>query len=150
MDDFNTHPGRPNQFGLIQGRNNKVRAGYRPLSSMSPTIVEKKGRAVMAVGAAGGPMIISSVLQILYRHLMKGMDLDSAVQAPRVHHQFLPRTLFVEKNRFSPVVLSLLGKRGHKVRLRGSIAKAYAVSQGKDGLLEGAFDARGEGSAGGL
>ncbi len=150
MDDFNTRPGTPNQFGLVQGKNNKVRIGYRPLSSMSPTVVQKNGKAVMVLGAAGGPMIISSVLQILYRHLIKGLDLDSAVQAPRIHHQFLPRTLFVEKNRFPPVVLSLLRKRGHKIQLRDSIAKAYAVSKRKDGLLEGAFDARGEGATGGL
>ena len=150
MDDFNTHPGKPNQFGLIQGRNNKVRIGRRPLSSMSPTIVNRKGKVVMAVGAAGGPMIISSVLQILHRYLINGLDLDSAVQAPRIHHQFLPRTLFVEKNRFSPIVLKLLRKRGHKVKEREAIAKAYAVSKRKDGLLEGAFDARGEGATGGF
>ncbi|MDE0519009.1 MAG: gamma-glutamyltransferase [Oligoflexia bacterium] len=150
MDDFNTYPGKPNQFGLIQGANNKVRAGFRPLSSMSPTIVEKKGKVVMALGATGGPMIISSVLQILYRYLFKGLNLDTAVQAPRIHHQFLPRVLFVEKDRFPPIVLSLLRKRGHKIKIRDSIAKAYAVSQRKDGLLEGAFDARGEGAAGGL
>lgn len=150
MDDFNTRPGKPNQFGLIQGRNNKVKTGHRPLSSMSPTIVEKNGKPVMALGAAGGPMIISSVLQTLYRHLMNGLNLDSAVQSPRIHHQFLPRVLFVEKNRFSPVVLSLLRKRGHYIKTRDSIAKVYAVSKNKDGLLEGAFDARGEGATGGL
>ena len=150
MDDFNTHPGKPNQFGLIQGRNNKVHRGRRPLSSMSPTIVEKKGKTVMVLGGAGGPMIISSVLQTMYRYLMRGMDLDSAVQSPRVHHQFLPRVLFVEKNRFPPIVVSLLRKRGHYIKTRDSIAKVYAVSKGKEGLLEGAFDARGEGSAGGL
>jgi len=150
MDDFNTHPGKPNQFGLIQGTNNKVRKGRRPLSSMSPTIVEKDGKVVMALGAAGGPMIISSVLQTLYRYLVNGLDLDLSIQSPRVHHQFLPRFLFVEKNRFSPVVLSLLKKRGHRVKTRDSIARTYAVSRRKDGLLEGAFDARGEGAAGGL
>ena len=150
MDDFNTRPGKPNQFGLIQGRNNKVQIGHRPLSSMSPTIVEKAGKPVMALGAAGGPMIISSVFQTLYRHLMNGLDLDSAVQSPRLHHQFLPRVLFVEKNRFSPMVLSVLGKRGHYIKTRDSIAKVYAVSKREDGLLEGAFDARGEGATGGL
>ena len=95
-------------------------------------------------------MIISSVLQTLYRHLMKGLNLDSAVQSPRIHHQFLPRVLFVEKNRFSPVVLNLLRKRAHYIKTRDSIAKVYAVSRRKDGLLEGAFDARGEGATGGL
>ena len=150
LDDFNTHPGRPNQFGLIQGRNNKVAGGRRPLSSMSPTIVKRSGKAVMALGGAGGPMIISSVWQTLYRQLIRGMDLDSAVQAPRIHHQFLPRTLFVEKDRFAPVVLNLLRERGHYVLQRDSIAKVYAVSQNRENLLEGAFDARGEGATGGF
>ena len=150
MDDFNTHPGKPNQFGLIQGKNNKVQTGRRPLSSMSPTIVEKNGKTVMVLGASGGPMIISSVLQTLYRYFISGLNLDAAVQAPRVHHQFLPRTLFVEKNRFSPVVLSLLRKRGHRVKVRNSIAKVYAVSKREDGILEGAFDAREEGATGGF
>ena len=150
MDDFNTRPGKPNQFGLIQGRNNKVQTGHRPLSSMSPTIVEKNGKTVMVLGASGGPIIISSVLQTLYRYFVNGLNLDAAVQAPRIHHQFLPRTLFVEKNRFSPVVLSLLRKRGHQVKVRDSLAKVYAVSKRRDGLLEGAFDAREEGATGGF
>ena len=150
MDDFNTRPGQPNQFGLIQGRNNRVYQGRRPLSSMSPTIVERKGRAVMALGGAGGPMIISAVWQTLYRHLIRGMDLDLALQAPRLHHQFLPRVLFVEKQRFPPVVINLLGARGHYIKQRDSIAKVYAVSKNKEGLLEGAFDARGAGRTGGL
>ena len=150
MDDFNTYPGEPNQFGLIQGKNNLVRKGRRPLSSMSPTIVQKKGKVLMAIGGSGGPTIITGVLQTMYRHLLRGMDLDVALQAPRIHHQFLPRILFVEKNRFSPVVLSLLKQRGHKIKIRDSLAKVYAVSRTKEGLLEGAFDARGEGAVGGF
>ena len=148
MDDFNTHPGKPNQFGLIQGTNNSVKPGLRPLSSMSPSIVEKNGKVVMALGASGGPMIISSVFQVLYRFLIQNLDLDVAVQAPRVHHQFLPRVLFVEKDRFSPIVLKHLKKRGHSIKIRKSIGKVYAVAI-KD-LLEGAFDSRAEGASGGL
>jgi len=150
MDDFNTRPGKPNQFGLIQGTNNKIKTGRRPLSSMSPTIVKKKDEVVMALGAAGGPMIISAVFQILYRHLVRKLDLDKAVQFPRVHHQFLPRTLFVEQNRFSPVVLQILKKRGHKIAVRDFIAEAHVVSKNEEGLLEGAFDSRGEGATGGF
>ena len=153
MDDFNTQPGKPNQFGLIQGRNNKVAGGKRPLSSMTPLVVEKQGKTVMVVGGSGGPMIISSVFQVLYRYLVSGLDLDKAVQAPRVHHQFLPNSLYFEKNRFSPLILKFLKKKGHRLKERSSIAKVYAVAKGKEeneGLLEGSFDARGEGSAGGL
>ena len=153
MDDFNTQPGKPNQFGLIQGMNNKVAGGRRPLSSMTPVVVEKEGEAVMVAGGSGGPMIISSVFQVLYRYLSNGLSLDSAVQAPRMHHQFLPNNLYFEKNRFSPLMLKFLKKRGHQLKQRGSIGKVYAVAKGKEenaGLLEGSFDARGEGSAGGL
>ena len=153
MDDFNTRPGKPNQFGLIQGMNNKVAGGRKPLSSMTPVVVEKQGKTVMVAGGSGGPMIISSVFQVLYRYLSNGLSLDSAVQAPRMHHQFLPGNLYFEKNRFSPLILNSLRKKGHQLKERDSIAKVYAVARGKQenvGLLEGSFDARGEGSAGGL
>ncbi len=181
MDDFNTHPGRPNQFGLIQGKNNLVRAHRRPLSSMSPTIVEKDGRVVLALGAAGGPMIISAVFQVCYRYLIQGLGLDQAVQFPRVHHQFLPRVLYVDKDRFAPLVLKHLKRRGHILEQRDFIGRVMAVGRrrppkGSDGaaiassyvtvlqdsdnrarnrvevtpLLEGAFDARGEGAVGGF
>ena len=153
MDDFNTQPGKPNQFGLIQGMNNKVAGGRRPLSSMTPVVVEKQGKTVMVAGGSGGPMIISSVFQVLYRYLISGLSLDLAIQAPRMHHQFLPGNLYFEKNRFSPLILNSLKKKGHQLKERDSIAKVYAVAKGKQenaGLLEGSFDARGEGSAGGL
>lgn len=150
MDDFNTHPNKPNQFGLIQGVNNNVIKGHRPLSSMSPTIITKNKKVVMVLGASGGPMIISSVLQVMYRYLIQKLDLDSAVQAPRVHHQFLPRVLFVEKNRFSPLMLTLLKNKKHTIKIYNSIAKVYAVSKNKNGFLQGSYDARGEGATGGF
>ena len=153
MDDFNTRPGQPNQFGLIQGVNNQVKGGKRPLSSMSPVIVtNSQGTAVMALGGAGGPMIISSVFQVMYRYLINGLNLDLSLQAPRLHHQFLPRLLYFEKNRFSPLLLKFLKKKGHSLKERSSIAKVYAVSRkpNKEALLEGAFDARGEGFSAGL
>lgn len=148
MDDFTTKPGIPNLYGLIQGTGNVVQPGKRPLSSMSPTLVTKDGKVIMAVGAPGGPRIISTVFQTLYRSLINGFDLDEAVQAPRVHHQFLPNELVVEKNRLSPEILQALEKRGHKVN-PSWMGKAYAVRLRPDGILEGAFDARGEGAAGG-
>ena len=150
MDDFNTKPGKPNQFGLIQGENNLVKKGKRPLSSMTPTILEQDGKTLMALGASGGPMIISAVFQTLYRSLVNKLELDRAIQTPRLHHQFLPRQLFVEKNRFSPEVLNGLKKRKQKIKQKNSIAKVYAVALGEDGLLEGGFDSRGEGAVGGL
>jgi gamma-glutamyltranspeptidase/glutathione hydrolase len=149
MDDFTTKPGKPNMFKLIQGPGNDVGAGKRPLSSMSPTLVEKAGRVIMAIGAPGGPRIISAVLQVIYRIIGRGVDTDLAIQLPRVHHQFLPDTLFIDRGRFSPEVIDGLKARGHKIS-EGSQAKVYVVRLRSDGVLEGAFDSRGEGAAGGF
>ncbi|MEQ1875492.1 MAG: gamma-glutamyltransferase, partial [Bdellovibrionia bacterium] len=149
MDDFTTKPGVPNRYGLVQGNGNIVEPGKRPLSSMSPTLVEKDGKIIMALGAQGGPRIISSVFQILHRSLSSGFDMDLAIQAPRVHHQVLPNTLYADPNRLSPDVLENLRKRGHTVE-ESPVAKAYGVKKNAAGILEGAFDARGEGAGGGF
>lgn len=148
MDDFTTRPGEANMYGLVQGPGNDVQAGKRPLSSMSPTLVEKDGKIVMALGAPGGPRIITGVLQALYRVLGREMDADSAVQAPRVHHQFQPDKLYVDKQRFSPEILDGLRARGHTIE-ETWMAKVYVVRKRPDGILEAAFDSRGEGAAGG-
>ncbi len=148
MDDFTTIPGKPNMFGLIQGTNNLVQPGKRPLSSMSPTIVEKNGRTVLALGAPGGSRIISAVAQVLYRHLVNKFSLDMAIQTPRVHHQFSPHKLYLDKNRWPPETLDLLRKKGHLLE-ESNVARVFAVGLTPDGILEAAFDSRGEGFAGG-
>ncbi len=96
MDDFSTQPFMPNSFGLVQGEANRVEAGKRPLSSMSPTIVTENDTAVLAVGSPGGPRIITTVIQILYRRFVLRQNLTQALQAPRVHYQGQPKTVFVE------------------------------------------------------
>ncbi|MBX3020788.1 MAG: gamma-glutamyltransferase [Bdellovibrionales bacterium] len=149
MDDFTTRPGESNMYGLVQGPGNEVEPGKRPLSSMSPTLVEKDGKIVMAIGAPGGPRIITSVLQALYRIIGRGIDPDMAVQAPRVHHQFLPNVLFVDRGRFSPEVIEGLKARGHRIQ-EGWMGKVYVVRLRPDGILDAAFDSRGEGAAGGI
>lgn len=149
MDDFTTRPGEPNMYGLVQGEGNNVEPGKRPLSSMSPTLVEKHGKVVVAMGSPGGPRIISGVLQVLYRMLGRGYDADLAIQAPRVHHQFLPDVLYVDRNRVAPEVIEGLRGRGHKVEESG-MGKVYVVRLREDGILEAAFDSRGEGAAGGI
>lgn len=148
MDDFATSPGQPNQYGLIQGEANAVGAGKRPLSSMSPTIIEKDGKFVATLGAPGGPRIASAVYQAIVRLLSQNADAEFAVNAPRVHHQFLPDTLFYDASRFSPDVISILKKYGHKTQ-ETWVAKVYVVKATKDGLLEAASDPRGEAAAGG-
>jgi gamma-glutamyltranspeptidase/glutathione hydrolase len=148
MDDFTTTPGKPNIYGLIQGEGNTVAAGKRPLSSMSPTLIEKNSKIIGAVGAPGGPRIISAVYQTLYRLLQNNYDVDTAIQTPRVHHQFLPNILYVDRNRFSPDVLKALEKKSHKIE-ESWHARAFAVFN-KNGVLEAAYDSRGEGAAGGF
>ena len=149
MDDFNTRPGQANMYGLIQGSNNEVKGGRRPLSSMTPVIVTRNKKTVLAIGGAGGPTIITGVLQTIYRHLVNGMDIQDALNSPRIHNQFLPRSLFVENKRFSPEVIFQLKGKGHKVVFRDSIAQIFAVSLGKDGFLHGGHDMRREGASGG-
>ena len=149
MDDFTTHVGEGNMFGLIQGRANDVRPGKRPLSSMSPTLVEKHGKLVAAIGAPGGPRIISGVLQGLYRLLARGMDADLAIQTPRVHHQFLPDILYIDRSRLAAETIDGLKARGHELK-EGSQGKVYIVHAKDDGTLEAGFDSRGEGAVGGI
>ncbi len=150
MDDFMTHPKEPNMFGLIQGRANRVQGGKRPLSSMSPTLAEKDGKIVLALGAPGGPRIISGVFQVLYRVLTRGLNIDQAIQSPRIHQQFLPRKLFVERNRFSPEMIASLRKMGHTVEDTPWVARVNGVRLNDKGFLEAGFDSRGEGAAGGF
>jgi len=151
MDDFTTRPGEANAYGLLQGFGNRVQPGKRPLSSMSPTLVEKDGRIVMTLGAAGGPRIISSVIQTIYRVLVSGLDIDRAVQFPRVHHQFLPNKLYMDEFKFSPEVVKGLQQRGHEtVEQRPSyLGRIKAVRLNDKGYLEASFDNRSEGAVGG-
>lgn len=149
MDDFTTRPSEPNQFGLVQGPGNAVEPGKRPLSSMSPTIVEKQGETVLALGAPGGPRIISGVFQVLYRTLTSSLDIDQAIQAPRVHHQYLPNTLYLDKERFAPETVKALKDRGHAIDYLPGISKVYGIKRSAEGILEAGFDSRGEGGVGG-
>jgi gamma-glutamyltranspeptidase/glutathione hydrolase len=151
MDDFTTRPGEANMFGLMQGHGNRVQPGKRPLSSMSPTLVGKDGRIVMTLGAAGGPRIISSVIQTIYRVLVTGLDIDRAVQFPRVHHQFLPNKLYMDEYKFSPEVVAGLQQRGHEtVEQRPSyLGRIKAVRLNDKNYLEASFDNRSEGAVGG-
>ena len=150
MDDFTTLLGKANMYGVIQGRNNQVKGGRTPLSSMTPVIVEQKGKTILSLGGAGGPMIINGVLQTLYRYIAGGLNIDQAIQAPRIHHQFIPRHLFVEEKRFSPDIILQLKMKGHKVRYRDHIARVFGVAlDRKNGWLSAGQETRRESFAGG-
>src|SRR3954454_297628 len=97
MDDFAAQPGKPNMFGLIQGERNAVQPAKRPLSAMTPTIVLRKdGTPWFALGAAGGPRIISAVLQTIINVIDHDMRIQQALDAPRIHHQWMPDEIVFE------------------------------------------------------
>jgi gamma-glutamyltranspeptidase/glutathione hydrolase len=149
MDDFAARPGRPNLYGLIQGERNQVEGGKRPLSSMTPTIVLRKDGSVwFAVGARGGPRIISAVMQTVINVIDHGMDIQSAIDAPRIHHQWLPDELMYEQHGMSPDTMKILTGYGHKFSARaGNIASATGIMIDEKGNRIGAIDSRSDGEA---
>ncbi len=149
MDDFTTRPGEGNLYGLVQGSANEVEPGKRPLSSMSPTLVEKNNKIVMALGAPGGPRIISAVLQTIYRVLAQDYNIEEAIRAPRVHHQYVPDIVYIDDKRLPPLSIQDLQKKGHQVEV-GWGARVNGVRVNKDGFLEAGYDDRSEGGAAGI
>jgi gamma-glutamyltranspeptidase/glutathione hydrolase len=115
MDDFTAKPGVPNLFGLVQGKANAIAPGKRPLSSMTPTLVLKDGRPVLIVGTPGGSRIITTVLEVIVNVIDHGMTLQEAVDAPRMHHQWLPDTVAGEPYAFSADTTRALTRMGYKV-----------------------------------
>lgn len=113
MDDFTSKPGAPNQFGLVQGAANAVAPGKTPLSSMAPTIVSRNGSPVLVIGSPGGPRIITTTLEAIVNIIDHGMTVQEAIDAPRIHHQMLPDTVYVERFALSPDTRTLLEHRGY-------------------------------------
>ncbi|MGH9661163.1 MAG: gamma-glutamyltransferase, partial [Bryobacteraceae bacterium] len=145
MDDFSVKPGEPNMYGVVQGEANAIAPRKHPLSSMTPTIVLRDGGFYLAVGSPGGPTIINTVLQVLVNVLDFRMNVQAAVDWPRIHHQWQPDQLDLEPG-FSPDTVALLKNRGHKIRTRSSQGEVAAILF--DGVwLQGAADGRAESSA---
>ena len=147
MDDFTTAPGRPNLYGLIQGEANEIAPGKRMLSSMSPTIAWR-GNEALALGGRGGPRILTGTAQVLLNLLADGAELQSAVDRPRIHHQWLPDRLFAEPDALSPETLAELERRGHELAEVATVGKVHAVRLRADGRVVAAADPRDEGAAG--
>jgi gamma-glutamyltranspeptidase / glutathione hydrolase len=142
MDDFTAKPGSPNLFGLIQGAANAIQPGKRPLSSMTPTIVLRDGKLYLVVGSPGGPTIINTTLHVIVNVVDHGMGIQSAVDAPRFHHQWLPDEISVESAVRREVTDGLEAK-GHKVKRIRSIGIANCIRvDPKTGVSEGAPDKR--------
>jgi len=147
MDDFAAMPGQPNFFGLVQSEANAIAPGKKPLSSMSPTIVLKDGKAVWSLGGSGGPRIISGTLEVLLQMIRLKKSPAQAVRQPRFHHQWLPNVLFVEKPLFGRV-RAPLEMRKHTVRLLSRYSVIQAVSRKADGLRGGSDPRKGGQPAG--
>src|SRR5262245_30799132 len=114
MDDFTAKPGTPNLYGLIQGEANAVAARKRPLSAMTPTIVMKDGKLWFALGSPGGPTIINTVTQVIINIIDHGMDIQQAIDWPRLHHQWMPDQIKYEPFGLAPDVMKRLEEMGHK------------------------------------
>ena len=115
MDDFSSKPGASNMFGLVEGVNNAIAPGKRPLSSMSPTIVTKDGKLAMVIGTPGGSHIPTGVLQVMLNMIDHGMTVTEATDAPRIHAQWLPDVIYYEPHALSADTMVALMARGHKL-----------------------------------
>jgi gamma-glutamyltranspeptidase/glutathione hydrolase len=145
LDDFTAAPGASNAFGLVGFEANLPGPGKRPLSSMSPTIVLKDGKPVLVTGSPGGSRIISAVQQVVVDVLDYKRDVAAAVAAPRVHHQWMPDEVRVERG-FSDEVLAELRAKGHKVIEPVGQTSVNSIAVTPNGLL-GAPDPRTRGAA---
>jgi len=150
MDDFTSRPGSPNVYQLIQSEKNAIAPRKRPLSSMVPLIMLQDGKPWLAVGAAGGPRIISTVLEIVLAVVDFHTSLQEALDAGRIHHQWMPDEIFWEPNGTNPDSRAALEKMGHKFHDKplDHISDANAVMiDPKTGLRQGAGDPRRSGVA---
>jgi len=152
MDDATIKAGVPNAYGLVQGRANAIEPGKRPLSAMTPTIVEKDGRVRYVLGTPGGSTIITTVTQILVDAIDYGMTMAEADDARRIHHQHLPDTIRVEPFGLSQDTVDRLTEMGHEVRFyNGYSGRAEIIEvDSENGLLYGRSDLRGGGLADGF
>jgi gamma-glutamyltranspeptidase/glutathione hydrolase len=140
LDDFAAKPGVPNAFGLVGGEANAPGPRKRPLSSMSPTMVFKDGELFLVTGSPGGSTIITTVVQIIVDVIDHGLNVAEATEAPRVHDQWLPDELRVERG-LSLDTIRALEAKGHKIAVKPSIGSAETIMRA-GGLLLGAADTR--------
>ena len=127
MDDFTVKPGVPNLFGLVQGKTNVIAPGKRPLSSMSPTIVTKDGKPVMVLGSPGGSRIITIVVEAIMNVVDYGMNIQEAVDSPRIHHQWLPDEVYVEPFSLSADTAKILNEMGYTIKTQSPWGAAEAI-----------------------
>jgi gamma-glutamyltranspeptidase/glutathione hydrolase len=144
LDDFSAKPGTPNAYGLIGADANAVEARKRPLSSMSPTLVLEDGRPFLVTGSPGGSRIITTTLQVVMNVIDHDMNIAEATAAARIHHQWLPDELRIEKG-LSPDTIRLLEQKGHTVSVQDAMGSTQSIMVTDDGLF-GSSDPRRPGS----
>ncbi|MCP5064422.1 MAG: gamma-glutamyltransferase [Ignavibacteriae bacterium] len=150
MDDFSAKPGEPNQFGLLGSTANSIEPEKRMLSSMTPTIVLKNDKPYIIVGSPGGSTIITIVLQVILNAIDFEMDIQEAVNFPRIHHQWLPDKVYCEKYSVNKDVETKLLEMGYELANRNSTFRILGSAQAimiKDGFIYGASDPRRSGAA---
>lgn len=147
MDDFAAKPGSANQFNLVQGEKNSIAPGKRPLSSMTPTVILKDGKPFLVLGAPGGATIISAVLQVIVNVMDFHMNVQNAVDFPRIHHQWKPDRLEFERG-ISPDTMTLLKGMGYDIdAVHPAVLARVEAIEISDGWLQGGHDDRGPGKA---
>ena len=144
MDDFSSKPGVPNGYGLLGSEANSIQPNKRPLSSMTPTIIFKDDKPYLVLGSPGGSRIITTVLQVALNVMEHKMNVAQAVNSPRIHHQWLPEVLMMEKG-FGPDTEKILKEKGYNLYPSSTMGSVQAII--KEGeYFYGAADPRRPGS----
>ncbi|HEX7492922.1 MAG TPA: gamma-glutamyltransferase [Bacteroidales bacterium] len=143
MDDFSIKPGYPNMYGLIGGDANSIRPGKRMLSSMTPSIVEKDGKLFLILGSPGGSTIPTTVFQVIVNVIDFGMNIQQAVDAGRLHHQWLPDWISYEKDAVDSLTFVKLKEMGHQLKERSTLGRVNAIMILHEGEKTGGADKRG-------
>ncbi|MXV50965.1 gamma-glutamyltransferase [Pedobacter sp. HMF7647] len=147
MDDFSVKPGSPNMYGLVGGEANAIAPGKRMLSSMTPTIIEKDGKLFMVVGTPGGSTIMTSVFQTILNVIEFNKSMQAAVSAKRVHHQWLPDTIYSETGALDSLTKIKLQQKGYPIKEWGASGRVDAILKTKWGYYQGGADPRGDDTA---
>ncbi len=142
MDDFTSKPGVPNMYGLVQNERNDIQPGKRPLSSMAPTIVLREGKLAMVTGSPGGSRIPTITLETILNVFDFGMSAQEAVDAPRIHNQWLPDEIQYEPHALTPATISTLRADGYAFKEIPFWGSAQAIVVNPNGTLQGGTDRR--------
>eukprot|EP01024_Parvocaulis_polyphysoides_P055455 TRINITY_DN5681_c0_g1_i1.p2 TRINITY_DN5681_c0_g1~~TRINITY_DN5681_c0_g1_i1.p2 ORF type:complete len:197 (-),score=25.71 TRINITY_DN5681_c0_g1_i1:899-1444(-) len=155
MDDFSV-AGFSNSFGVAPSEANFIAPGKKPLSSTSPTIIERMGKPIMITGASGGPRIITGVLEVILRVLYGNEDLGFAEAAAQIHHQLYPQVARVENYtlgsitfQIDPTIVDGLTAKHHNVSTHLSGSSRQTIIINEDGTISAASDPRKDGAPAG-